>query len=134
MMPAERGLENSDRSVFLMVPFLRAHHDEALIVLFGEFLHAQQRGHLLALGHVHEVRDGLALAASADLGHVVHAEPVTTAAVREDQEVGVRVGDEEVFHKVLFARRHADQALAAAALAPICVQGGALDVPRCSSP
>ena len=108
----------------------RAHHDEALAFFGRELLHAQQRGELLALGHVHEIRDRLALAAPADFGHVVHAQPVAPAAVREDQDVGVRVGDEEVRDDILFARLHADQALAAAPLLPVRVERGALDVAR----
>ena len=42
----------------------------------------------------------------------------------------MRVGDEEVLHDVLFARRHADQALAAAPLLPVFVERRALDVAR----
>ena len=40
------------------------------------------------------------------------------------------VGDEEVAHDVLFARRHADEALAAAALLPVRLERRALDVAR----
>ena len=79
---------------------------------------------------LHEVRDRLALAAAADLRHVVDAQPVALAAIREDQDVGVRVGDEQVPDDVLFARRHADQALAAAPLLPVRVERRPLDVAR----
>ena len=79
---------------------------------------------------LHEVRDRLALAAAADFRHVVHAQPVALAAVREDQQIRVRVGDEQVLDHVLFARGHADQALAAAPLAAVGVERRPLDVAR----
>ena len=134
MMPAERGFENAAEVRLLDRALARAHHDEALAFFLGERLHAQQRRDLLALGHVHEVGDRLALAAAADFRHVVDAQPVALAAVREDQDVGVRVGDEEVLDDVLLARRHADQALAAAALLAVLVERGALDVAGARSP
>ena len=130
MMPAVRGFENSDKVGLLDGAVPRAHHDEALAFLGRELLHLQQRRQLLALGHVHEIRDGLALAAPADFRHVVDAQPVASSAVREDQDVGVRVGDEEVRDDILFARLHADQALAATPLLPVRVERGALDVAR----
>ena len=96
MMPAERGFENAVRSVFLIVPLRVPITMKRLPVFLGELLHAQQRRDLLALGHVDEIGDRLALAAAADFRHVVDAQPVALAAVREDQDVGVRVGDEQV--------------------------------------
>src|SRR5690606_35362920 len=106
----------------------RAHHDEALAFTLREVLHAKQRRNALPFGHAHEVRDRFAAAVTADLRDVVHAQPVAAPAVAEDQDVGVRVGHEQVTHDVLVARLHADQALAAAALLPVLVERRPLDV------
>ena len=116
MMPPARGLRNDDRSVFLITPLRRAHHDELLIFLLRELLHRQQRGDLLPLLHRHQVRDRLALAARADVGNLVDLQPVGAAAVGEDHDVGVRGGHEQVADEVLLARAHADAPLAAAPL------------------
>ena len=77
---------------------------------------------------LHEVDDRLALAAGADVGHLVDLQPVGAAAVGEDHDVGVRRRDEEVADVVLFARAHADPALAAAALRAVGRDRRALDV------
>ena len=61
-------------------------------------------------------------------GNLVDLQPVGAAAVREDHDVGVRRGDEEVADEVLLARPHADAALAAAALVAVVGDRGALDV------
>ena len=128
MMPPARGLLNADRSVFLIDALARAHDDELLAFLLGEFLDREQRGDLLAVFHRHEVGDRLALAAGADVGNLVDLQPVGAAAVREDHDVGVRRRDEEVADEVLFARAHADAALAAAALRAVGGDRRPLDV------
>ena len=94
----------------------RAHHDELLVFLLRELLHGEQRRDLLVGLELHEVDDRLALAAGADVGDLVDLQPVDAAAVREDQDVGVRRRDEEVADEVLLARAHADAPLAAAPL------------------
>ncbi len=55
-------------------------------------------------------------------------QPVGAAAVGEDHDVGVRRRDEEVADEVLFARAHADAALAAAALRAVGRDRRPLDV------
>ena len=77
---------------------------------------------------LHEVHDRLALAARADVGDLVDLEPVGPAAVREDHDVGVRRGDEEVADVVLLARAHADPPLAAAPLRAVGRDRRPLDV------
>ena len=103
----------------------RAHDDE--LVLF-ELLHGQQRGDPLAFLHRHQVGDRLAAAIWPDVRNLVHLQPVGTAAVREDHDVGMRRGDEEMADEILFARAHADAALAAAALIAVVGDRRALDV------
>ena len=93
-----------------------------------EFLHGDHRGELLAGFHLHEVRDRLALAVGADIRDLVDLQPVGAAAIREDHHVGVRRGHEQVIDDVLFARPHADAALAAAVLRAIGRDRRALDV------
>ena len=61
-------------------------------------------------------------------GNLVDLQPVRAAAVREDHDVGVRRGDEQVADEVLVARPHADAALAAAPLVAIGRDRRPLDV------
>ena len=51
-----------------------------------------------------------------------------TARVGEEQQVGVRAGDEEVLDEVLFLEVHADHALAAAPLRAVGGHRQPLDV------
>ena len=125
MMPPARGLLNADSAVFL-IDAASCPHDDELVLL--ELLHGQHRRDLLALFHRDEVGDRLAFAAGSDVGDFVDLEPVGAAAIREDHDVGVRRGDEQVADEVLVARAHADAALAAAALVPVGRNRGALDV------
>ena len=101
-------------------------HDDELVVL--ELLDGEERGDALALLHRDQVGDRLAAAVRTDVGNLVDLQPVGAAAIREDHDVGVRRGDEEVTDEVLFARPHADAALAAAPLVPVVGDRGALDV------
>src|SRR2546427_244609 len=59
---------------------------------------------------------------------LVHLQPVALAARREEQEVAVRRGDEQVLDEVLLARRRPDLATTAAALRPVEAHGVPLDV------
>ena len=116
MMPPARGLLNAVRSVFLTTPLRVPMTTNCCPSSAGNSFTREQRGDLLAFLHRHEVGDRLALAAGADVRNLVDLQPVGAAAVREDHDVRVRGGDEEVADEVLFARAHADAALAAAAL------------------
>ena len=128
MMPPARGLLNARQVGLLDHALARAHDDELLVLVGRPFLDGEERRDLLAFLHRHEVGDGLALAARTDVGNLVHAQPVGAAAVRENHDVGVRRGDEEVADEVLFARAHADAALAATALHAVGRDRRPLDV------
>ena len=91
-------------------------------------LHGEQRRDALALLHRDQVGDRLAAAVGTDVGNLVDLQPVRAAAVGEDHDVGVRRGHEEVADEVLFARPHADAALAAAPLVPVGGDRRPLDV------
>ena len=125
MMPPARGLAKADSSVFLIVP-LRVPMTMKRVVV--ELLHGEHRGDLLAGFHLHQVRDRLALAVGADVRDLVDLQPVGAAAIGEDHHVGVRRRHEQVVDDVLFARAHADAALAAAVLRAIRRDRRALDV------
>src|SRR5262249_9332123 len=101
---------------------------EQNIAAGGEIAHRNARRDLLALAERQEVHHRLALGLTAALGDLVHLEPVDLAAIGEEQQVRVGGGDEEVGDDVLFLRLHAGHALAAAALAAIGLDVGALDV------
>ena len=103
----------------------RAHDDELVLL---ELLDRQERRDSFACLHRHQVRDRLAAAVGSDVGDLVNLQPVGAATIREDHDVGVARGDEEMADEVLFPRPHADAALAAAALVPVVGDRGALDV------
>src|SRR5215831_19150815 len=94
----------------------------------GEIAHRHARRDLLAVAEGQEVHHRLALGLAPALGDLVHLEPVDLAAIREEEQVRMGGGDEEIGDDVLFLRLHAGHALAAAALAPIGLDVGALDV------
>src|SRR5262249_32975150 len=85
-------------------------------------------GHGLALGQGEHVHDGLALGLAPALGNLVHLEPVHLALVREEEQIRVGGGDEEVLDDILFLRLHAGDALAPALLAAIRLDVRPLDV------
>ena len=69
-----------------------------------------------------------AFAGSAYVGNFVDLEPVDSAFVGEDEDVGVRGGDEEVLDEILVAGLHAGAAYASAALHAVGGDGRALHV------
>ena len=76
-------------------------------------------GDLLALREVQQVDDRPAAAVAAKLRQVVDLLPVDLALVGEEQQVGVRAGDEEVLDRVFLVGLGARQALAAAVLGAV---------------
>src|SRR5262245_15100551 len=104
----------------------RAHHDEPFRRL--QLAHGQQRGDLLVRLHRDEIGNRLPLARRHDIGDLVHLQPVAPPLVGENQDVAVRRCHEEVVDDVFFAGAHADPAAAAASLAPVLGNRGALDV------
>ena len=76
-------------------------------------------GDLLAFRQVQQIDDRPALALAAQLRQVVDLLPVDAALVREEQQIGVRAGHEQVLDRVLFFGLGADDPLAAAALGPV---------------
>ena len=125
MMPRDSGLSNSVSSHFLITPnFVTI----TMYLIGHEFLHRQEGLHGLVRLEVDQVGDVLAFADGGGVGNLVNLEPVDPALVGEDQQVGVGGGDEEVFDEILGARAHADAAFAAARLAAIGIDGGALQV------
>ena len=70
----------------------------------------------------------LAFAGGADVGNLVHLQPVDAAGVGEDEDVGVRGGEEEMLDEILVAGFHAGASDAAAALHAVGGDGRALHV------
>src|SRR5207244_126985 len=68
-----------------------------------------------------KVANVLALAGGADIGNLVHLQPVHAAPVGEDENVGVGRSDEQMLDKILVARLHAGAALPPA---PLLAVGG----------
>src|SRR5438093_899562 len=83
----------------------------------AEIAHRHARRDHLAFAEREEVHHGLALGLAPALGNLVDLQPVDLAAVREEEEVRVCRGDEEVLDDVLLLRLHAGHAFAPALLA-----------------
>jgi hypothetical protein len=75
-----------------------------------------------------QIADVFAFAGGADVGNFVDLEPVDAALVGEDENVGVRRGDEEMLDEIFVARLHAGAARASAALHAVGGNGRALHV------
>ena len=125
MMPPARGREKADSGVFLMMPRRVASttYSPSANSRTASIVATRSSGRIWI-----RLTTGLALARRADLGDLVHLEPVQLPAGGEDQDVVVGRGDEEVAHGVLVAGAHADAALAAALLRLVGRQRRALDV------
>ena len=98
-------------------PAGRGHHQE--VVGLVEVADRAAVGDLLALGQVQQVHHRPAAAVAGQLRQVVDLAPVDLALVGEEQQVGVRAGDEEVLDRVFLFGLGPGQALAAAALRAI---------------
>src|SRR6185369_13145994 len=106
-----------------------AGHEED-VATGGEIPNRHARGHVLTVPERQEVHHGLALGGSTAFGNLVQLEPVGLAEVREEQQVGVGRGNEQVLDDVLFLGLHPGHALAPAPLAAVGLDVRALDVPR----
>ena len=96
---------------------------------FGhEILHRQEGLHGFVRLQIDQAGNVLALAGGAGVGNFVDLEPEDAALGGEDQQIGVRGGDHQMLDHVLGARAHADAALAAARLAAVGIDGGALQI------
>ena len=81
-----------------------------------EVARLDHRAHGLALAERQQVDDRAALRLARAERQLVHLEPVDLADAREEQDVVVRRGDEQVLDVVLVLQVHAHHADAAAAL------------------
>ena len=110
------------RGVVLAEPRLLDHAvarrlDEVLAL--GEVARRDDRAHLLALAHRQQVHERAAARLALGLGQLVHLQAVDLADGRQEQDVVVRRGDQQVLDPVVvlgLRRHHAD---AAALLLPI---------------
>src|SRR6267142_1102070 len=84
-----------------------------------EIPHGHAGRYPFALTQGEQIDHGLALGGPAAFGDLVHLQPMDSPEVGEEEQVGMRRGDEEVLDDVLLLRLHAGHALAAAALAEI---------------
>ena len=76
----------------------------------------------------HEIVDGFSARGRRGFGNFVNLQPVNAALGREEQNVAVRGGHEEMLDEIVVARLRADAALAAARLVTIGFHRSALDV------
>ncbi len=126
-MPVERTRSNCSSGVFLMMPLRVAMHQE----LAGLEVRQDDRGDrdLARIDlDARQVDDRHALGLPRRIGDGVDLGAEHATAVGEEQRPVVRVGDEQMLDRVLLARDVADDALAAAMLAPVGRDRLALDV------
>ena len=84
--------------------------EEDVFALFFEIAHRQHGADRLARLQADQVADVLAFAGGADVGNLVHLQPVHASGVGEDENVSVRRGDEQMLDEILVARLHAGAA------------------------
>ena len=102
----------------------RLHEVHAL----AEVARGDDGAHVLALAQRQQVDHGAAAALPVALRQLVHLEPVDLADAREEQDVVVRRGDEQVLDPVVVLRVHPHHAHAPALLLAVGGGGDALDV------
>jgi hypothetical protein len=143
MMPPLRTLPNSARRRFLDSALRVAKKTkfglrpgDVLLVRAGFGDDADEGGDFFVGLQFEQVGDAAALGGAAHVGHLMDALDVGAAGVGEEHQVIVRAGGEKMLDEILrprparrrrFARGHADDALAAAALGAIGTDVGALD-------
>src|SRR5581483_11134138 len=116
-------LELGERRLLHLALRRRHHHVVLRVVAQGD-----DGGDLFAGLAVDDVDDGDALGLALGVGEVVGLREEDAAALGEEEDVVVRVADEEVADGVLLAGDHAGDAFAAAALQAVALEGHALDV------
>ncbi len=107
---------------------VRGGEDEVLAVADVEVARVDDGADLLVLAQRQQVDDVLALGVAAGQRQLVHLEAVDLADAREEQQVVVRAGDEEVLDLVFFLEIHAGHADAAALLLAVGGDRDALHV------
>ena len=118
------------REIFHLGLFHRAvvGGEEDVAIFFFQIADGEHGAHGFARLQADQVADVLALAGSADVGNLIHLEPVDAPGVGEDQNVGVRRGDEQMLDEILVARLHAGAPGAAATLHAVGRNRSALHV------
>src|SRR6202158_1417522 len=93
-----------------------ASREENVLVLFFEIAYGEHRLDGLAGLQADQVANVLAFPGGAYVRNLIDLEPVNPALVGEDENEGMRGGDEEMYDKIFVARLHAGTARAPAAL------------------
>ena len=115
---------------------LRPRH--VLLVRVGLGQNADERGDFFVGLQFQQIRDAPAFGGAAHVGNLMHALDIHAAGVREEHQVIMRAGGEQMLDEIVvlgglaFARGHADDALAAAPLRAILADVRALDAGRCA--
>jgi hypothetical protein len=102
--------------------------EENVLVLFGQVADGEDGNDFFAGLQRDERGHGLALACGADVGNLIHLEPVDAAGVGEAEEISVRRVDDELGDEVLFAGLHAETTGASATLLTVDGDGRALEI------
>src|SRR5258708_1217350 len=102
--------------------------EEDVFIFFFEVAHGEHGADGFAGLQSDEVADVFAFAGGAYVGNFVDLEPVDSAFVGEDQDVGVGGGDEEVLDEVFVTGLHAGAPDAPAALHAVGGDGSSLHV------
>ena len=90
--------------------------EENILAGFFEIADRDHGAHGFSRLQSHQIADVLPFAGGADVGDLIHLKPVDAAGVGEDENEGMRGGDEQVLDEILVARLHTGAPLPTAAL------------------
>ena len=107
---------------------LRGHENE--FVRFFQAARRDQRGQFFVFLEFHEARNGFSAGGRRRFRQFIDLQPVDAALGREQQDVAMRRGDEQILNEIFFLCLRADAALAPARLVAIRVRSRALDIAR----
>ena len=107
-MPRDITWQKSFSSVFFTVPLRVA---KKMNLLSSSRLRTASMVRTVSPGCKRDqVADVFAFAGGADVGNLIHLQPVHPPGVGEDQNIGVRRSDEEMLDEIFVARLHAGAA------------------------
>ena len=102
--------------------------EENILARFFQVADRDHGAHILARLQSYKVADVFAFPGGADVGDLIHLQPVDAAGIGEDKNEGVSGGDEQMLDEILVTRLHAGPALAATALHAVGGDRSALHV------
>ena len=107
-----------------------ARGEEDILAFFFQVASLHDGAEFFVFLETHQAGNGFAASGRRGFRNLVHLQPVHAALSREQKDVAVRRGDEEVLDEILFFGARADAALSAARLMSVDIHRRALHVAR----